>query len=379
MNTQPINGEIVSETAIVPQVHLGSISVRNPNDMVAKATEMADALANIINRQNLFKVINGRKYVMVEGWTTLGAMMGIVPVEEYCQAMPEGAGFEAKVKLIRASDGGMVGAASAECTRAEKNWKDRDSYAVRSMSITRATGKAYRLSFSWIMKLAGFEATPAEEMDFRPDVQQEIGTVEATQSVAADKIQQSAETHKTVLIKELGDGNVSLYGDGLSILLVSLGEQGKEKLEMSWRGSPHGWVMPMRSSFLLEDECKAQGVGMSYVTAESKPAAAAAAAPAPATSAALLPGHGKIQNVEEADGKKGKYMRVWQSGNKMQCFDNPQMKLQDGSTIALFTLLKTAKGQDAIFRVNKSGNYLNIVGVSQLGRMRWDEAGQVVR
>jgi len=32
------------------------------------------------------------------------------------------------------------------------------------MAITRATGKAFRLAFSWIVVLAGYEATPAEEI-----------------------------------------------------------------------------------------------------------------------------------------------------------------------------------------------------------------------
>lgn len=32
------------------------------------------------------------------------------------------------------------------------------------ISQTRAMGKAYRMAFSWIIKLAGYEPTPAEEM-----------------------------------------------------------------------------------------------------------------------------------------------------------------------------------------------------------------------
>ncbi len=32
------------------------------------------------------------------------------------------------------------------------------------MAITRATGKACRLAFSWIMTLAGYDPTPAEEL-----------------------------------------------------------------------------------------------------------------------------------------------------------------------------------------------------------------------
>ena len=48
-------------------------------------------------------------------------------------------------------------------------WSTRPRYARRSMAQTRATGKACRLAFSWIMALAGYEPTPAEEM---PDTRQ---------------------------------------------------------------------------------------------------------------------------------------------------------------------------------------------------------------
>jgi hypothetical protein len=37
------------------------------------------------------------------------------------------------------------------------------------MAQTRAIGKAYRNLLAWLMKAAGFEATPAEEMDFAKD------------------------------------------------------------------------------------------------------------------------------------------------------------------------------------------------------------------
>jgi hypothetical protein len=37
------------------------------------------------------------------------------------------------------------------------------------MAQTRAIGKAYRNLLAWLMKAAGFEATPAEEMDFARD------------------------------------------------------------------------------------------------------------------------------------------------------------------------------------------------------------------
>jgi len=165
-----------------PTVRLGSVPITNPKEMVQKATEYADALSEIINRQKLYTNIQGKKYVTCEGWTTLGAMLGVLPVEEYCNPLPDNNGYVAKVQLIRTSDGQVIGGASAECTKDESSWKSRNSYALRSMSITRATGKAFRLSFSWIVKLAGFEATPAEEMH------QPEGSHEAAQDVAKQKI-----------------------------------------------------------------------------------------------------------------------------------------------------------------------------------------------
>jgi hypothetical protein len=90
-------------------------------------------------------------------------MMGVLPreVEVYER---ENGDFEATVELIRTSDCAVVGRASSIVSSDEKLWKGRERYARRSMAVTRATGKAYRLGFSWIMSLAGYEPTPAEEM-----------------------------------------------------------------------------------------------------------------------------------------------------------------------------------------------------------------------
>jgi hypothetical protein len=71
--------------------------------------------------------------------------------------------YVAVVELVRMNDGACISRASAECGE-EKPWNTRAKYARRSMAQTRATGKACRLAFSWIMSLAGYEVTPAEEM-----------------------------------------------------------------------------------------------------------------------------------------------------------------------------------------------------------------------
>jgi hypothetical protein len=130
---------------------------------------MAKALAEVIRHQHLALTIQGRKYVKVEGWTTLGIMLGVV-AREVTTVEQDGI-YIATVELVRLSDQAVISRASAECGSADELdrygkpvWANRPRYARRSMAQTRATGKACRLAFSWIMALAGYEPTPAEEM-----------------------------------------------------------------------------------------------------------------------------------------------------------------------------------------------------------------------
>ena len=148
---------------IDPGLRLGVLNATGPAQIIQQATAVAKELAGIINGQKLYTVISGRKYVRVEGWSTMGAMLGVLPREDSVVRLDDG-GYEAIVSLIRTSDGAVIGRASAICGMDEKTWASRAEYARGSMSITRATGKAFRLGFSWIITLAGYEATPAEEM-----------------------------------------------------------------------------------------------------------------------------------------------------------------------------------------------------------------------
>lgn len=161
---------ITQDTAIVPvaqaAVSLGTLQAASAVALVQGAREMAGALADVIERQRLATVIQGRKHVNVEGWTTLAIMLGVVARE--VQTVETDGIYTAVVELVRMSDGACISRASAECGD-EPPWNKRPRYARRSMAQTRATGKACRLAFSWIMALAGYEPTPAEEM---PDKQQ---------------------------------------------------------------------------------------------------------------------------------------------------------------------------------------------------------------
>lgn len=129
------------------------------------ATQAAGELKQIIDRQHLYSDISGQRHVKVEGWLLLGNFLGILPKEDFVKEHEDGT-FEARVSLVNVATGIVIGAGSAICAPSEKRWKTAEKYARRSMAITRATSKAYRSSFSWVMSFAGYQPTPAEEMDF---------------------------------------------------------------------------------------------------------------------------------------------------------------------------------------------------------------------
>lgn len=138
-----------------------------PAQIMAQATEVADVLTDLLRKKKLTMGIRGREHVLVEGWTALGSLLGVYPVVEWTRPVtnPEGQpnGWEARVEA-KTLTGIVVGAAEAQCTRDERMWRSREDYALRSMAQTRATSKALRLPLGFIVSLAGYEATPAEEM-----------------------------------------------------------------------------------------------------------------------------------------------------------------------------------------------------------------------
>jgi len=149
-----------------------ALSPPSPREQIERATEEAKVLADIIETTRvknpktgrmvpaLYNYIQGKKHVRVEGWTTLAALRGCIP-REVSNIETDGV-YVATVELVNAQ-GRVIGRASAECG-AKGDWDDRQSYARRSMANTRATSKVCRQVFSWIMVLAGYNATPAEEV-----------------------------------------------------------------------------------------------------------------------------------------------------------------------------------------------------------------------
>jgi hypothetical protein len=179
------------------------IDAASPSDLIEKATAIATALDAVIKAQGL-RVNMGSKekprwHVEVDGWMTLGTLLGSVAELDWARPLcapetgrPErikytarvehfqgkgndrrlvkvttydvdGFSWEARVRIVR--NGVTVGTGESICSRKEPRWSTADDYAVKSMAITRATSRAYKQAAGWIVALAGYEATPAAEVD----------------------------------------------------------------------------------------------------------------------------------------------------------------------------------------------------------------------
>ncbi len=160
LEKEPVRAEIVQYEAPAP---VTLFRTDQPKEVIARATDTANALMSVVRKQKLTAKIQGKEYPLVEAWTLCGTMLGVFPVCVSTGRVDDG--WEARVEA-RTLAGQVVGAAEAQCLRSERTWQNRDDYALRSMAQTRATSKALRIPLGFVMTLAGLEATPAEEMPF---------------------------------------------------------------------------------------------------------------------------------------------------------------------------------------------------------------------
>lgn len=133
----------------------------DPSQIITNATNVASSLKAVIQKQGLISRISGKEYPRCEAWTLLGTMLGVFPI--LCWSRQVEGGWEARVEA-KTLAGAIIGAAEAQCLKTERNWSNRDDFALRSMAQTRATAKALRMPLGFVMTLAGYQPTPAEEM-----------------------------------------------------------------------------------------------------------------------------------------------------------------------------------------------------------------------
>ncbi len=140
-----------------------------PAEVVENASIQAKLLMDIVEKTGCFQLIAKKKYLQVEAWETIGAFNRVhAVVESVNPIIKEGEtiGYQAMVNLMKGGEvvGGAIMPAffTGSCCKGKEG--DAKHNAAMSAAQTYATSKAYRMNFSYIAILAGYEPTPAEEM-----------------------------------------------------------------------------------------------------------------------------------------------------------------------------------------------------------------------
>lgn len=131
------------------------------------ANEIAKTIKHYATQNELVENIKGKPYPMVEAWQYAGLLLGLFPRVTKVEDLSKGdeIKYRAEVEVINKQTGEVMSSGIAICSNKESKKKYFEEYAICSMAQTRATGKAFRLLMGWMFKLAGFEGTPAEEME----------------------------------------------------------------------------------------------------------------------------------------------------------------------------------------------------------------------
>ena len=167
-----------------------------PQELIESAAKAAKSLMSVAKPIN----IAGKKYLTVEDWQTIGTIYGVAAGTTSSVFIEEAGlnGYEAHAVVRRTSDGVIVSEASGRCLK-EGVWKNRENFALASMAQTRAVSKALRNLLAWVVRLEGFETTPAEEIT--EEMKSEIKNTGTMDSFGLDPENWYAQRNTTAFVK----------------------------------------------------------------------------------------------------------------------------------------------------------------------------------
>lgn len=178
---------------------------RDPGVVIKEARRAAEVLIDVIKQKPKPVMMNGEQYLEFEDWQVVGKFYGCTAKVRSTTFIQYGEvkGFEAIADLID-RNGNVISSADAMTLNDEEKWSSRTKYRyedvlvdgkkvwvdakagkkgyyksnkiadgevsvplfqLRSMAQTRACAKVIRNVFSWVVVLAGYKATVAEELD----------------------------------------------------------------------------------------------------------------------------------------------------------------------------------------------------------------------
>jgi hypothetical protein len=127
------------------------------------ATDVAGVCRDIVTKTAMN--IKGKKYVKVEGWQSIAAAYGCLASSRDVEVVD--GGVRAIGEVRRMSDGAVLATAEGFVGDDEEMWASRPMFARRAMAQTRATSRACRSAFAFVVVMidANLSTTPAEEME----------------------------------------------------------------------------------------------------------------------------------------------------------------------------------------------------------------------
>ena len=173
-----------------PDAQVGDLKLwRAPEEVLIEAQQAAFALQKRIAGKKKPVVFNGEQYIENDDWQMLSHFFGYSPKIESTEFVQYGdvQGFKAIAVLLNERTGVVVGRGEALCLDEEDNWGSRTKYEwqengrggrkkvavgqvntplfqLASMAQTRACNKAMSNKLKWVVSLAGYATTPAEDM-----------------------------------------------------------------------------------------------------------------------------------------------------------------------------------------------------------------------
>jgi hypothetical protein len=169
METQDSVLDVVRPVQSTVENHQALFS-HDPERAYKEAQRLVSVVANRCTGPGYLVNIKGKQYPKIEWWTSVSASLGLFPRVLYSKRLDrdDEIAYEAKVEVHR--NGQIIASGEALCSSKETRWQHADEYAIKSMAITRASGKAYRIPLSFLAVMAGLEVTPAEEMPVEASV-----------------------------------------------------------------------------------------------------------------------------------------------------------------------------------------------------------------
>lgn len=203
-----------------------AIAKRETDQAVALASHWAKQLMAVVEECDLAKNIGGKKYLQVEAWQLIAQFAHVEVMTDWIKPWsddtaegPKLLGYWARAKVLK--NGVEIASGESSCGFDAFPCKGKQGSemhkAARSAAETWAISKAMRNKFGFVAKIAGFEPTPADEMDEgeRREAKQE-------ERKQAEKQYRERKAESSGMVRKLGDAMLDYFGGNLEMAADAL-------------------------------------------------------------------------------------------------------------------------------------------------------------